>query len=309
MLHSFNYLVSVSVIKKAQDKFFKNVFSRKDIVTELFQKTLSEEVLPKLNLTELELVSGSFVDGKLKEHFADLVYRCPLIDQGEVQLVLLLEHKSYQEAYPHFQLLQYLLELWNQNIKQQQKPIFIIPIVFYHGKTNWNYQQMQDYFQGIPTPLLQRYLPLFEYDLIDLSTLSNAQIEQFKNGFLAVSTFLLKHRHQSNYIKVFEQEFVELMKKIAVEADEGLVETLLLYIQQTNDLAVEELLFIFEKISNETREKAMSTYEREIEKANYEIFKSLIKEGVVTDMERLRAIFKLSKKKMNEFLKRIEAEK
>ncbi|MFN8349461.1 MAG: hypothetical protein U0X91_30960 [Spirosomataceae bacterium] len=42
----------------------------------------------------------------------------------------------------------------------------------------------------------------------------------------------------------------------------------------------------------------MSTYEREIEKANYEIFKSLIKEGVVTDMERLRTIFKLSKKKM-----------
>ena len=71
------------------------------------------------------------------------------------------------------------------------------------------------------------------------------------------------------------------------------------FIQHTNNSAVKELLFFFEKISNETREKAMSTYEREREKANYEIFKSLIKEGVVTDMERLRAIFKLSKKKMN----------
>jgi predicted transposase YdaD len=92
----------VSVITKAQDKFFKSVFSRKEIVTELFQKTLSEEVLPKLNLAELELVSGSFVDGRLKEHYADLVYRCPFTGQGEVQLVLLLEHKSYQESYPHF---------------------------------------------------------------------------------------------------------------------------------------------------------------------------------------------------------------
>ena len=78
---------------------------------------------------------------------------------------------------------------------------------------------------------------------------------------------------------------------------------------QLSYFSVRSLLLIFEKISNETREKAMSTYEREIEKANYEIFKSLIKEGVVTDMERLRAIFKLSKKKMNEFLKRIESEK
>ena len=298
----------MSVITKAQDKFFKSVFSRKEIVTELFQKTLSEEVLLKLNLAELELVSGSFVDGRLKEHYADLVYRCPFAGQGEVQLVLLLEHKSYQESYPHFQLMQYLLGLWNQNIKQQQKPVFVIPIVFYHGKTNWNYQPMQDYFPGIPTPLL-RYLPLFDYDLIDLSTMSDSQIEQFRNGFLAVSTFLLKHRHELNYIKVFEREFVELMKRVEVQTDEGLVETLLLYIQQTNDLAVEELLFIFEKISNETKEKAMSTYEREIEKANFEAIKNLIKDGVVTDVERLRTAFKLSKKKMSEFLKRIEAEK
>jgi hypothetical protein len=167
---------------------------------------------------------------------------------------------------------------------------------------------MQDYFQGIPTPLL-RYLPLFDYDLIDLSVMANAQIEQFRNSFLAVSTFLLKHRHQSNYIKVFEREFVELMKRIDFQIDVGLVETLLLYIQQTNDLAVEELLFIFEKISNETKEKAMSTYEREIEKANFEAIKNLIKDGVVTDVERLRTAFKLSKKKMSEFLKRIEAEK
>lgn len=53
----------------------------------------------------------------------------------------------------------------------------------------------------------------------------------------------------------------------------------------------------------------MSTYEREIEKANFEAIKNLIKEGLVTDMERLRKVFKLSKKKMGEFLKRIEAEK
>ena len=58
----------------------------------------------------------------------------------------------------------------------------------------------------------------------------------------------------------------------------------------------------------------MNTYEREIAKANYEIFKSLIKEGVVTDMERLRAIFNYLRRKWlatanREFLKRIEAEK
>jgi hypothetical protein len=46
----------------------------------------------------------------------------------------------------------------------------------------------------------------------------------------------------------------------------------------------------------------MSTYERAInqgrDEANFEAIKNLLKEGLITDMERLRAIFKLSKKKM-----------
>lgn len=295
----------MSLLTKAQDKFFKAVFSRKEIVTELFQKTLSDEILPLLNLNGLELVSGSFVDGKLKEHFADLVYRCPLTDKGVVQIVLLLEHKSYQEAFPHFQLLQYFLGLWNQNIKQQVKPVFIIPIVFYHGKTTWHYQRMQDYFSDIPMPLL-RYLPMFDYDLIDLSAMKDHQIEDFKNGFLAVSTFLLKHRHQQNYIKLLENPFVELMKRIDIQHDEELTESIFVYIQATNNLPSSELFNIFGKISNQTRDKAMSTLERELKQNQLETLKTIVSQGLVSDYEGLRKAFKLSQKKMEEILTSVQ---
>ncbi len=295
----------MSLLTKAQDKFFKAVFSRKEIVTELFEKTLSDDILPTLDLEKLELLSGSFVDGKLKEHFADLVYRCPLTDKGEVQIVLLLEHKSYQEAFPHFQLLQYFLGLWNQNIKQQVKPVFIIPIVFYHGKTTWHYQRMQDYFSDIPTPLLH-YLPMFDYDLIDLSAMKDHQIEEFKNGFLAVSTFLLKHRHQQNYIKLLENQFVELMKRIDIQHDEELTESIFVYIQATNNLPSSELFNIFGKISNQTRDKAMSTLERELKQNQLETLKTIVSQGLVSDYEGLRKAFKLSQKKMEEILTSVQ---
>ena len=302
----------MSLLTKAQDKFFKAVFSRKEIVTELFEKTLSDDILPSLDLEKLELVSGSFVDGKLKEHFADLVYRCPLTDKGVVQIVLLLEHKSYQETFPHFQLLQYFLGLWNQNVKQQEKPVFIIPIVFYHGKTTWHYQRMQDYFEEIPTPLL-RYLPMFDYDLIDLSAMKDHQIEDFKNGFLAVSTFLLKHRHEKNYLKGLENQFIHLMSRIDFKQNEELMESIFVYIQATNDLPANELISIFGKISTQSKELTMSTLERVFkqgrDEATYEAIKNLLKEGLVTDVERLRLVFKLSKKKMEEFLNRIQSEK
>lgn len=222
-------------ITQIQDKFFKSIFSRKEIAIELFEKTLTQNIQTIIDIEKIELVSGSFVSGKLKEYFADLVYRCPLFEDGEVQIVLLLEHKSYQEDYPHFQLLQYFLNLWKQNTKQKQAPTFIIPIIFYHGKTTWHYQRMQDYFAQTPKQLLH-YLPIFDYNLIDLSTMEDSQIEGFKNSFLAVSAFLLKYHHLKNYIKLKEDAFVKLMKKIDIEQDTELSESIFVYVQETNSL-------------------------------------------------------------------------
>ena len=57
----------------------------------------------------------------------------------------------------------------------------------------------------------------------------------------------------------------------------------------------------------------MNTLERVFkqggDEATYEAIKNLLKEGLITDVERLRWVFKLSKKKMEEFLKRIQSEK
>ena len=297
----------VKTLTKIQDKFFKSVFSRKEIAMELFQNTLPSSIQTLLDFEKLMLVPNSFVNAKLKEHFADLVYRCPLIDAGEVHIVLLLEHKSYQEEYPHFQLLQYLLELWNQNKKQKEKPVFILPIVFYHGKTTWHYERMQDYFENIPQPLL-RYLPTFDYDLIDLSQMEDHQIENFSNSFLAVSTFLLKYRHLQNYIKTKEKQLIKLTEKMDSQQSEELLESIFIYIQQTNNLPQGELLSIFEKISPKSKAKAMSTYERVQDEAIYGVIKDILKKGLVTDVEKLRSTINVSKRKMDSFLKKMESE-
>lgn len=76
-----------------------------------------------------------------------------------------------------------------------------------------------------------------------------------------------------------------------------------------DDLTREEVLAIFRQISPQTEEIVMSAYERTVEEINFETVKNLIKEGLVTDLERLRKALKLPEKKMEEFLKRIETEK
>lgn len=123
----------------------------------------------------------------------------------------------------------------------------------------------------------------------------------------------MKHRHQQNYIKLLENQFIELIKRIDIQHDEELSESIFVYIQSTNDLPQSELFNIFGKISTQSKELTMSTLERVFkqgrDEATYEAIKNLLKEGLITDVERLRSVFKLSKKKMEEFLKRIQSEK
>ena len=66
-----------------------------------------------------------------------------------------------------------------------------------------------------------------------------------------------------------------------------------------DNLTGEEVLAIFRQISPQTEEIVMSAYERTVEEINFETVKNLIKEGLVTDLERLRKALKLSEKKMD----------
>ncbi|GAB4036433.1 Rpn family recombination-promoting nuclease/putative transposase [Spirosoma gilvum] len=186
-------------IDNIHDKFFKESFSRKDITAALLQQILPSELVAQLDLSALELINGSYVDETLQEHFADLLFSCPYRENTNLQVALLLEHKSYREKYPHWQLLRYLLNGWEDDRKQKRLPMVRIPIVIYHGVSRWTYQSMVDYFPRLNQPLPQ-YIPDFQYHLLDLSVLSDNQIAQFKSRFLETVLLLLKHRQDESYL-------------------------------------------------------------------------------------------------------------
>ena len=123
-------------IENPHDKFFKETFSRLDILTDFLQAYLPSDVFEALDLTTLVREADSFTDGDLGEHFADLVFTV-LSGRKAITITLLLEHKSYYEESPHFQLNQYLLNLWAHQVKGKKPLTAILPIVIYHGQRRW----------------------------------------------------------------------------------------------------------------------------------------------------------------------------
>ena len=61
------------------------------------------------------------------------------INKQEGYVYFLFEHKSYPSKGVAFQLLNYMVRIWEQKIKKEldQKIPVVIPLVVYHGKDKW----------------------------------------------------------------------------------------------------------------------------------------------------------------------------
>lgn len=246
-------------IKNVHDKFFKETFSRTDVAANFLEEFLPPDFVQKLNLSSLTIENNSFVDENLEEHFADILYNCNYREDGKVKLAFLYEHKSYKEEYPHWQLVQYMINVWQSGIKQKkEKPIAIIPIVIYHGKDKWNYQPMRSYFENLDENLL-KFIPEFDYYLVNLNNISDQQITSFKNKFLSISALLFKHSRFKRYVKRIENELISLLKLIDNQENNPFSVAVILYLQNTDGLTITEIVSIFTKVSVNLNNIVMTT--------------------------------------------------
>ena len=246
-------------IQNVHDKFFKETFSRIDVVTNFLEELVDEKLVRKLDLLTLQIDNNSFVDEELEEYFADILYTCNYGNNGKVKIALLFEHKSYKENFPHWQLNQYMLNIWKASSKQnKQKPIPIIPIVIYHGREKWDYQPMRLYFEDLDEDLL-RYIPEFDFHLINLNTISDKQISNFKNKFWAITALLFKHSRFKRYVKKIEDDLVELLKLVDNQENNPFSVSVILYIQNTDALTITEIVSIFTRVSKNLNNVVMTT--------------------------------------------------
>ncbi len=179
------------------DKFFKEVFLRKEEVQNFIQNFLPEEIVKNIKFDTLKVDKDSYIDEELKENFADIVYTC-LYGTTEIKITLLFEHKSYQDDDINLQLLQYMINIWRNDRSEKKKKkkvkkyklIPILPIVIYHGRKEWKYKQFHEYFKDIPTELI-RFIPNFDYLIQDLHKISHEEIVEKYQSIILQSSFLV----------------------------------------------------------------------------------------------------------------------
>lgn len=168
-------------IQNPHDKFFKETFGNVEVAKDFISNYAPQSILNIVDMNTLEPQKDSFINGELQEVFSDMLFKTE-INNREGYIYFLFEHKSYTSKNISFQLLKYMLEIWEAKVKKEntnELPI-IIPLVIYHGKDDWKIKttlgEMIIGYKDLPEDV-KKYVPDYEYLLYDISRYTDEEIK------------------------------------------------------------------------------------------------------------------------------------
>ena len=253
-------------LNNPNDKFFKGALSLLIVARPMIMAFTPKDLLDKLDLDTLEIDPNSYINDELKENFSDIVWSCKIKEsQEERKIVFLFEHKSFKPSYPHFQINDYQRGSWKMQLAAGQKPVPIVPIVFYHGIEKWNYEPFDSYF-GSVEPEMLRFLPCFDYILINLQNYSDEQIRAIQSIFLQKTLLSFKHYLDKNYLRLHIIEL--LFSGYEVKKDDNtdsFFRKIAVYLTAISGITRQEVIQLAKESDNNLKSEAMSIIDELIE--------------------------------------------
>ena len=243
------------------DNFIKEWLSDPEIARAFFEEFLPAEIIQHLRLSSLQQLTTSYVTPDLKSKFSDLVWRVETT-RGSIHICLLLEHKSYQDPGVVFQMLGYLAEGYLKQWKNQKSVELIIPILYYHGKKQWNLTLLSEFFQGIP-PEWQRFIPAYDLIFHDLQKIPVAQIEQLQHGLVKAAMLIQREYAHPDRLR---EHVARILDSLYPYLDKSGTKSIFVYLVHHLQITYDELVEIEKIIPIENQERMKSLYDHLIER-------------------------------------------
>ncbi len=243
----------MSDLTNPHDKFFKDLFTRREAAQDFLQHYLPAEVATLFDLDSLVIQKDSFVNPELQEHFSDLLYKVALKGGGESYIYVLFEHKSQPETRITLHLLRYMTRVWDQAEKQKEPLLPVLPLVVYHGRQKWQVAREFSALFEVPD-ILRPYLPEFRYHLADLSQYSDEEIKTRIERAVILQIGLLSLKYI--YAEDVGQQLAKIIRLIYELLDQetasAYIQTVLRYMAAGSDkLSQEDLKTIVLKVIEE----------------------------------------------------------
>ena len=253
-------------VSSPHDRFFRELLSRPEVAADIARQTLPPDVVELLDLSHPERVDDKWVDPELQSHFADVLYKVRFAEgPHEALLFILFEHKSHPDELVALQVLRYMLQVWQQHLKESQLPLpVVIPLVMYHGRRDWSVSREFTTLFDVANAKLYRFIPQFEYALLDLS--ANSTVVPTGSDLVRVALEVM----QSIFRDDFKEKLPDQLSKLPLGTSTQIqfLETVLLYAKSARSLSEAEL-----------GETVRQAFPREGEQSVIKLFDDLRQEG------------------------------
>ena len=248
-------------LSNPHDRFAKQILSEPERASDFLNNYLTPQVAASLDLSRLKLAKDSFVDSNLKEYFTDLLYHVRLKRRHDALVYVLIEHKSAPDEWVAFQVLRYMVKIWEPIAKKRAGKLPpIVPLVLYHGKSKWNVaRNFGALIDREKAESLTEYVPEFQCQVCDLSQFGVDQLR----GDLRLRVALLAMK---NVFRPGQRErIIELLKTAeSLPAEDGdgleyLITVLRYYLAAAKGLRGDDFREAVRRVLPRQEEQIMST--------------------------------------------------
>lgn len=240
---------------RAHDAVFKAFFSDAAIARNYLLHYSPPAVYGQIDFSLFRKIDTAFVSGRFGVSFSDVLYETRLTTGAPARLLFLFEHKSYLPTFPiHLQLLDYLLQIWEDDLKNGRPLSIIIPIVVYHGEKGWEQKPFSDFFPDSPEGW-QVFIPNFHYLLTDLSRVPQQVIEDKQENEYLTNLFLaLKFARNKEWIKENSKKITTFGEPLYQDDRESLlIQTLVFYIIKVTKMTQSETKALTQQLPEPSR--------------------------------------------------------
>jgi len=190
-------------IHHPHDSFFKVAMKNKRVAIDFLQAHLPAKLFSQIDIETLKVTDKSYVSPKLKHIHSDIVYSSKIAGQAGY-IIIIIEHESTsREKFMPFRKLQYSVGAMDDHLSQgHDKLPIILNLCLYHGKKS-PYPHSTDLFELFENPEMAREYMFKNFKLIDLTVMSEEEIQQ--HGLATLMETLFKHCRDKDLLRVIRQ--------------------------------------------------------------------------------------------------------
>jgi hypothetical protein len=218
-------------VRTIRDTSFKLIFGDHELFAAFLKDFVPIPALKAVEPGDIEDISERFLPLAQNHRDSDTVKRIRLEGSPPLLVIAIVEHESRVNYRAPFKMLQYIslvLDAYEKDAEREHPGISagrdfryppVVPVIFYDGKSPWRAaRNFKDRTAG--GELFSRYIPQFEYELVELNRYSVEALTRFQDALSFI--MIIDRIRDREGIKVLGELPAEYVESLGLRIPPGL---------------------------------------------------------------------------------------